>query len=70
MLVLLFLQDKSCYCWTFRSGKSTILRLIFRFYDINQGRILIDGQDISKVLLESLRKLIVLKKPHYLMIQY
>lgn len=40
------------------SGKSTILRLIFRFYDINQGRILIDGQDISKVLLESLRKLI------------
>lgn len=40
------------------SGKSTILRLIFRFYDIDQGRILIDGQDISKVLLESLRKLI------------
>ena len=40
------------------SGKSTILQLIFRFYDINQGRILIDGQDISKVLLESLRKLI------------
>ncbi|KGU21205.1 iron-sulfur clusters transporter ATM1, mitochondrial [Candida albicans P34048] len=40
------------------SGKSTILRLIFRFYDINQGRILIDGQDISKVSLESLRKLI------------
>ena len=40
------------------SGKSTILRLIFRFYDINQGRILIDGQDISKVLLESLCKLI------------
>lgn len=40
------------------SGKSTILRLIFRFYDIKQGRILIDGQDISKVLLESLRKLI------------
>ncbi|RLP66058.1 iron-sulfur clusters transporter ATM1, mitochondrial [Candida albicans Ca529L] len=40
------------------SGKSTILRLIFRFYDIKQGRILIDGQDISKVSLESLRKLI------------
>lgn len=39
-------------------GKSTILRLIFRFYDVNEGRILIDGQDISKVSLESLRKAI------------
>ncbi|CUM63762.1 uncharacterized protein PRCAT00001346001 [Priceomyces carsonii] len=38
------------------SGKSTILRLIFRFYDVNLGRILIDGQDISKVTLDSLRK--------------
>ena len=39
-------------------GKSTILRLIFRFYDINGGRILIDGQDIRDVSLESLRKAI------------
>lgn len=39
-------------------GKSTILKLIFRFYDVEQGRILIDGQDISKVSLESLRKAI------------
>jgi ABC transporter ATM len=38
------------------SGKSTILRLVFRFYDIDSGRILIDGQDITKVSLESLRK--------------
>lgn len=38
------------------SGKSTILRLIFRFYDVNSGRILIDGQDISKVTIESLRR--------------
>ncbi|WPK23397.1 hypothetical protein PUMCH_000636 [Australozyma saopauloensis] len=37
-------------------GKSTILRLIFRFYDVTEGRILIDGQDISKVDLESLRR--------------
>lgn len=37
------------------SGKSTILRLLFRFYDVDQGRILIDGQDISKVTVESLR---------------
>lgn len=38
------------------SGKSTILRLVFRFYDVNQGRILIDGQDIRDLKLESLRK--------------
>lgn len=37
-------------------GKSTILRLLFRFYDVQRGRILIDGQDISKVTLNSLRR--------------
>jgi ATP-binding cassette subfamily B protein len=37
------------------AGKSTISRLIFRFYEPQQGRILIDGQDISKVSLVSLR---------------
>ncbi|PYH46870.1 ATP-binding cassette Fe/S cluster precursor transporter ATM1 [Aspergillus saccharolyticus JOP 1030-1] len=39
-------------------GKSTILRLLFRFYDVQEGRILIDGQDIRDVTLESLRKAI------------
>ena len=39
-------------------GKSTILRLLFRFYDVQQGRILIDDQDIRDVRLESLRKAI------------
>lgn len=39
-------------------GKSTILKLVFRFYDVTSGRILIDGQDISKVSLESLRRAI------------
>ncbi|MCJ1334991.1 Iron-sulfur clusters transporter atm1, mitochondrial [Bachmanniomyces sp. S44760] len=39
-------------------GKSTILRLLFRFYDTREGRILIDGQDIRGVTLESLRKAI------------
>lgn len=38
------------------SGKSTVLRLVFRFYDVESGRILIDGQDISKVTVESLRR--------------
>lgn len=36
-------------------GKSTILRLLFRFYDVQSGRILIDGQDIRDVSLDSLR---------------
>jgi ATP-binding cassette subfamily B (MDR/TAP) protein 7 len=39
-------------------GKSTILRLLFRSYDVQEGRILIDGQDIREVSLESLRKAI------------
>lgn len=38
------------------SGKSTILRLLFRFYDVESGRILVDGQDIRDVTIESLRK--------------
>ena len=40
------------------SGKSTVLRLLFRFYDVQSGRILIDGQDIRDVSLESLRQAI------------
>jgi ABC transporter ATM len=39
-------------------GKSTILRLLFRYYDVQEGRILVDGQDIRDVTLESLRKAI------------
>ncbi|XP_076926837.1 ABC transporter B family member 25, mitochondrial-like [Bidens hawaiensis] len=38
------------------SGKSTILRMIFRFFDAQSGTVRIDGQDICKVTLESLRK--------------
>ena len=36
-------------------GKTTATQLISRFYDPVEGRILIDGQDIKKVTLESLR---------------
>src|SRR3979490_2596006 len=36
-------------------GKSTLFTLLQRFYDVNQGHILIDGQNISKVTQESLR---------------
>ncbi|AFC74468.1 multidrug resistance protein Atm1 [Rickettsia parkeri str. Portsmouth] len=38
------------------AGKSTISRLLFRFYNINSGNITIDGQDIREVTQQSLRK--------------
>lgn len=37
------------------AGKTTIVNLISRFYDVTVGRILVDGEDISKVTLQSLR---------------
>lgn len=40
------------------SGKSTIANLITRFYDVNQGAILIDGVDVKDMQTASLRKLI------------
>lgn len=38
------------------SGKSTIAHLIPRFYDVTSGRITIDGQDVSAVTIDSLRR--------------
>jgi len=38
------------------SGKSTIMRLLYRFYDLKSGQILIDGQDISEVKVSDLRR--------------
>ncbi|MBS0287268.1 MAG: ABC transporter ATP-binding protein [Proteobacteria bacterium] len=38
------------------SGKSTFVNLILRLYDVNQGKILIDGVDIQSVTQDSLRK--------------
>ncbi|HZE91502.1 MAG TPA: ABC transporter ATP-binding protein, partial [Rhizobacter sp.] len=37
------------------AGKSTIVNLLLRFYDLTQGRVLVDGQDIAQVTQESLR---------------
>lgn len=37
------------------SGKSTILKLLFRFYDVTHGSITIDGQDLRDVTLDSIR---------------
>src|SRR5450631_3529787 len=37
------------------AGKSTIVNLLLRFYDISKGRVLIDGQDIAQATQDSLR---------------
>jgi ATP-binding cassette subfamily B protein len=37
------------------SGKSTLFALVQRFYDVQGGRILIDGQDVARVTLQSVR---------------
>ncbi len=37
------------------AGKTTIVNLLSRFYNINEGRLLLDGNDIAKVTLHSLR---------------
>lgn len=42
------------------AGKSTLVNLLLRFYDVQSGQILIDGQDISQVSQESLRRQIAM----------
>ncbi len=42
------------------AGKSTFINLILRFFPLHKGKILIDGQEIADVSLESLRKQIAL----------
>lgn len=46
------------------AGKSTFVNLILRFFSLETGRILIDGQDIATVTLESLRRKIALIPQH------
>jgi ATP-binding cassette subfamily B protein len=38
------------------AGKTTILQLVPRFYDPNDGRVLVDGHDVRELALESLRR--------------
>jgi ATP-binding cassette, subfamily B, bacterial MsbA len=40
------------------AGKSSLMNLIPRFFDVNEGRIVVDGLDVRDVTIESLRKLI------------
>ncbi|MET1025919.1 MAG: ABC transporter ATP-binding protein, partial [Dongiaceae bacterium] len=42
------------------SGKSTLFALLQRFYDVQEGRVLIDGEDISQITQESLRQAITI----------
>ncbi|MEO0981736.1 MAG: ABC transporter ATP-binding protein/permease [Pseudomonadota bacterium] len=37
------------------AGKSTLLKLLFRFYDVEQGRVLLDGEDVRDLTQTSLR---------------
>ncbi len=43
-------------CGPTGAGKSTLINILTRYYDITAGRILIDGQDLSKLTQASLRK--------------
>lgn len=38
------------------AGKTTIINLLSRFYDVNEGAVKIDGYDVRDVTLRSLRK--------------
>ncbi len=40
------------------SGKSTLTRLLFRFYDVLSGSVTVDGQDVRSVTQRSLRSVV------------
>ena len=40
------------------SGKSTISRLLLRYYDVDEGLVLVDGQNVKRVTQRSLRECI------------
>ena len=47
---------KIAFVGTSGAGKSTLLKLLFRFYDVDQGSVLVDGQDVRSLTQETLRK--------------
>ena len=47
--------EKVAFVWESGSGKTSIVKLLMRFFDIQSGEILIDGQNIAKVTQDSLR---------------
>jgi ATP-binding cassette, subfamily B, bacterial len=53
-------KEKVAFVGPSGSGKTTIVQLLLRMHDVQKGKILIDGQNISKVTQNSLRKNIAL----------
>ncbi len=53
-------QEKIALVGSSGAGKSTVTKLLFRFYDVDGGKISIDGQNISKVTQDSLHEQIAL----------
>ena len=53
---MLFRSQTAAFVGATGSGKTTILSLLCRNYDIQKGRILIDGRDIRTIKLSSLRR--------------
>jgi ABC-type multidrug transport system fused ATPase/permease subunit len=51
-------------------GKSTIVSLVLRFYDVNEGRILVDGVDVREYDLADLRKAMGLVQQEPLLFNY
>lgn len=49
-------KEKICLVGTNGAGKSTIIKLLLRFYDVTEGQILINGYDIREYTLQSLRR--------------
>ena len=52
--------EKVALVGTSGAGKSTIVKLLYRFYDVTDGKIVIDGQDIKRATQDSLRASIAL----------
>ena len=42
------------------SGKSTVMRLLYRFYELDGGKIFVDGHDISQMKIDDLRSAIAI----------
>lgn len=48
--------ERVAFCGTSGSGKTTLVQILQKFYDIQEGDVLIDGIDIKKYDIKNLRK--------------
>ena len=44
------------------SGKTTLINLLMRFYDVDNGRILINGRNIKSIEAKELKKILILEE--------